>query len=107
MAIDDDSQLPTPPDSDIYERRESRPDEEFNKRLLAKAAMAVDSKEENMRPPVIDVDSQSKPFDSTNVVDESLKKSSSAPQPQPPTQAQDAIKQIEEGNDAALRLFNS
>ena len=107
MAIDDDSQLPTPPDSDIYERRESRPDEEFNKRLLAKAAMAVDSKEENMRPPVIDVDSQSKPFDSTNVVDEALKKSSSAPQPQPPTQAQDAIKQIEEGNDAALHPFNS
>eukprot|EP00984_Skeletonema_dohrnii_P020862 scaffold10278_cov113-Skeletonema_dohrnii-CCMP3373.AAC.1 len=154
MAIDDDFQRPTPPDSEIYERRESRPDEEFhkrllakaamaadlkaetkrptfmeddssqsqptlsdyetyesrpdnefNKRLLAKAAMAVDSKEENTRPPVIDVDSQSKPFDSTNVVDEASKKSSLAPQPQPPTQ--DVIKQIEEGNDAALRPFNS
>ena len=153
MAIDDDSQRPTPPDSEIYERRESRPDEEFNKRLLAKtamaadlkaetkrptfmeddssqsqptlsdseayesrpddefnkrllakAAMAVDSKEENMRPPVIDVDSQSKPFDSTNCGDEGSKKIITAA-PQPPTH--DVMEKIEEGNDAALRPFNS
>jgi len=63
MEDDSSQSQPTLSDSEAYE---SRPDDEFNKRLLAKAAMAVDSKEENMRPPVIDVDSQSKPFDSTN-----------------------------------------
>jgi hypothetical protein len=48
--------------SEIYERRESRPDEEFNKRLLAKAAMAADLKSETKRPTFMEDDSsQSQP----------------------------------------------
>jgi hypothetical protein len=55
--IDDDSQRPTPSDS-----AESRADDEFNRRLLAKAAMAADLKSETKRPTFMEDDSsQSQP----------------------------------------------
>eukprot|EP00984_Skeletonema_dohrnii_P020867 scaffold10278_cov113-Skeletonema_dohrnii-CCMP3373.AAC.6 len=100
-ANEDDSQRPTPSDSASFK---SRADDEFNKRLLAKAAMAADSKVETKRPTFMEDDSsQPKPFDSTDVVDEASKKITAAPQP--PTQ--DVVEKIEDGNDAALRPFNS
>eukprot|EP00985_Skeletonema_marinoi_P018135 scaffold10063_cov79-Skeletonema_marinoi.AAC.4 len=97
----DDSSQPTPSSSDST-AFESYADGEFNRRLLAKAAMAAESKQENMRPPD-NVDSQPMPFDSTNCGDEESKKIAAAPQP--PTL--NAIKKIDDGNGAALRPFNS
>ena len=53
-VIDDSSQKSKPYDSVTFE---SRTDDEFNKRLLAKAAMAADLKGETKRPTVMEDDS--------------------------------------------------
>eukprot|EP00985_Skeletonema_marinoi_P021957 scaffold13732_cov86-Skeletonema_marinoi.AAC.1 len=98
-VIDDGSQH-KPYDSAAFE---SNADDEFNRRLLAKSAMAAASKGDDMRPPVIDVDSQSRPFGSNDFGDEGSKKITAAPQPP----ILHAMKQVEDGDDAAPRSFNS
>eukprot|EP00984_Skeletonema_dohrnii_P010653 scaffold4176_cov109-Skeletonema_dohrnii-CCMP3373.AAC.1 len=106
MEEEDSSRPTSSSDSAVFE---SNVNDEFNRRILAKSAMAAASKGEDKRPPapVIDDDSQSRPFGSTNFEDEGSKKITAAPQPQPPLLH--AMKQFEDGDgdDAAPRPFNS
>eukprot|EP00984_Skeletonema_dohrnii_P002063 scaffold690_cov76-Skeletonema_dohrnii-CCMP3373.AAC.3 len=102
-VMEDDSSQPTPSSSDST-AFESRPDDEFNKRLRAKAAMAADLKGEAVRPTVKEDDSSLlRSYNSINCGDEESKKIAAAPQP--PTQ--DVMEKVDDGNDAALRPFNS
>ena len=88
LILKDDSSFLSPRSTSFGSAAfKSNADEEFNRRLLSKAAMAADLKGETTRSNVIDVDSSlPKSYNkstATNCGDEASKKHATEPQPQP------------------------